>query len=171
MGFSEDIKKVRGSRFHKFKNSYGIRDYYRHYCKTHETNLTEYEYGCVLRDIFDSLIEKELLNYLPICLPLNLGFIQVDTVKPKVIKEGDNYKYVGPVDWVATLKLWENDEEEHNKKTLVYTYAASTSVINYRKSCYSFKNQIYFYLKPARKLKIYIHDILINNNKFNIKNG
>lgn len=169
MSFVEDIKKVHGPRFHKFTRSYGLRDYYNHYKKTHSTNLSSKEYSAIVRDIFSSLIEKELLNMFPICLPYKMGYIEVNILKPKVVSTNGEYRYIAPVDWKKTLALWEKDEEAHNNKTLVYTNAIKTSVINYVKEAASFKNQLYFYMQPARKLKEHVHYILFNSNLFNIQ--
>lgn len=169
MGFADSIKKVKGPRIHKFTKSYSLRDYYKHYKSKFKTNLGEATYNNIVRDIFSSFIHKELVNMLPVCLPNKLGFIEVNILKPKVYKQNGEYKCAFPVDWVKTLKLWERDNEAMANKQLIHTNARQTSVINYTKDRRSFKNQIYFYLKPARSLKIYIHDQVINNNKFNIK--
>lgn len=169
MDFANKIKKANGPRVHKFTDSYNLRDYYHHYKRTHDTTLSEHKYNDIVRDIFSSLVHKELVNMLTVCLPNKMGFIAINILKPKVYKEGDEYKCRFPVDWKNTLKLWEHDRNAMDEKLLIYSHARETSVVNYTKDQASFKNQRYYYLKPARRLKIYIHDQVINNNKFNIK--
>lgn len=156
-------------RKHKLTNSYRVRDYYNHYKKNHNTSLTESEYSAILSDIFQTMIDDCLLNFVPICLPYKLGVISVGEYKPNVTFENGKYKYNGPVDWKKTLDLWDEDPESRADKRIIYTPFKKILYIKYTKEKSSFKNQMYMYFKEARSMRKYLSKKLIMNDNFNIK--
>ncbi len=162
------IKKVKCPRKHKIFNSYGCEDYYLDYKRKTKSNLTQKEYSAIVRDIMLSLINKYFLKRINIIFPYRMGYLSFKQRSVK-FKHKDN-KIIPScnIDWDKTLKLWIEEPELYQKRYLVYRTNKENLFINYDKKEKSFKNQKYYYLQPARKLKKLITNKIIINDNYNI---
>jgi hypothetical protein len=103
-------------------NSFKNKDYYKHYkvIKPVEKDFDiDYSlYVNILNSIFDNFFDV-IIKEGSIDLPNRLGtlFLRRIETKPRII-EG-KVRYVAPVDWYNTKKLWEEDTEAKANKTLV----------------------------------------------------
>lgn len=156
-------------RKHKLTNSYKVRDYYKHYKKTHKTSLSEKQYSDIVSDMFSTMIDDYLLKCVPICFPYKLGLLEVCIYKPKVVFEDGTYKFKGAINWKKTMDFWRNDPEGRAKKQLIYISESEMLCVYYMKSKYSFKNQKYICFHAARAARKYLYSKIIKNDNFNIK--
>lgn len=164
--FRDSIKKVNGPRVHKLNNSIGSYDLYKHIRKNKWYNIerpvTEKEFYAITRKVNNEL--GTLLSIgLDIVLPHRMGTLELRKYKlmPR-IKDG---KIVVPklIDWDSTLKLWYEDEEAFNNKTLVKVTEKENFSVCYNKSTAAYNNKGFYHFKPNRDLK--------NKIKQNVKEG
>ena len=139
----------------KIKSHYGMRDYFRYFSKEYsDLAITNKKYYDIIADFNSELINIVIENNIEYNLPHLGSSIAVKKTKkvPRII----DGKLVNttPVDWVATNKLWSDDDEAKNKKLLVRynNYHTSKYVfgIFFRKYIYPFKNKKYFKFKSNR---------------------
>ena len=120
--FLNKVRKVKESRNHKVKNSYGIYDGYKFYRKNKPKDpkyvLTESQYFAITRKVNEFLAEA-LSKGEDVILPFRLGRIEVRKYESRITWDGKKVKSNLPIDWDRTLKLWYEDEEAYKNKTLI----------------------------------------------------
>ena len=120
--FLNKVRKVKESRNHKVKNSYGIYDGYKFYRKNKPKDpkyvLTESQYFAITRKVNEFLAEA-LSKGEDVILPFRLGRIEVRKYESRIAWDGKKVKSNLPIDWDRTLKLWYEDEEAYKNKTLI----------------------------------------------------
>lgn len=144
-------------RIHRIKADYGISNYYKFYKQKYDQDVTSTLFNKILTEyntgIIDLVIENNLAFYMPF-LGLEL-FIKKDKRKPRIV----NGKLINnvPVDWQATNKLWDKDEEAKEKKILVRFTNSHTSGYVFRIYCKKFKarikNKHLYKFKPSRRFQ------------------
>lgn len=160
MSYSEFIKNLKGvseNRTHKITNSYGIYDGFKFYRKNKpklkKFVLTESQYFAITRDINDILADAfskgDDINF-----PERMGKIELRkySIEPRLDDEG-KLIYKAPINWDATLKLWYEDEEERNKKTLIKIESKENYRVVYNKHKAIFNNKSFYYFHVNRELK------------------
>lgn len=165
--FINSIKKVTDTRIHKVHNSLGVYDAYKWYRKQHPKSkgyqLTEYEYYRVIREI-NKALREEFLNGKPIVLPERLGIIEARKIFTSAsIRNGKivtNY----PIDWNATLKLWAEDKESYDNKTLVKIVDHEVYKIYYNKNTANFNNKSFYKFSPNREMKLLLKKRIKSGN-------
>lgn len=140
----------------KIKSHYGIGDYFKYFKKENPNiKMTAGRFADIIHRFNDeivNLIIEENLNYK---LPHLGASIVVKKSKrvPRII-DGKLYNPT-PVDWQATNKLWEEDDEAREKKLLVRYNNNHTSKyvfrINFKKYIYPFNNKKYYSFDACRK--------------------
>jgi len=142
----------------KIKSHYGIKDYFKYFKEVYsDINIDSNKYRNIITDFNNELINLIIEDNLEYQLPF-LGStlsIKKDKRIPK-IKNGKLYNTT-PVDWVATNKLWVEDEEAREKKLLVrYTNNHSMKYvfrIYFKKYTYPFINKQLYSFKSNRKFQ------------------
>ena len=160
MEYSEFINNLKGvseSRHHKISNSYGVYDgfkfYRRNKPKDKKFMLTESQYFSIIRDM-NNLLAEALSNGSDINLPERMGRIELRKYKlePKIGEDG-KLIYKAPIDWDATLKLWYEDKEAMDNKTLIKIETNESFRVLYNKSKALFTNKSFYMLHINRELK------------------
>ena len=163
--FSKSKKKVNGSREHSIKNSYGINDYYKNYRETVTYTvrlLDRTTFSNVFHDINDFIVDN-FLEYKSVKFPWGLGSLvlysrkataQIDKNGKLIIKK--------PIQWDATMKLWFEDEEAHENKTLVRKEDEYVHLIKYSRKKMNIKNSRYIKMAVARSFKIRLRELSNN---------
>lgn len=152
---TEQINKPRTEG--KIKVHYGMKDYYRDYCKKSKNPVSYSKYSKVISDFNKLLIENILNSNFEYNIPyLNMLLsIRKDKRSPK-IKNGKLYNNA-PVDWKTTKTLWEADEEAYSKKILVRFLNTHTSGYVFRIHCGKFTSSIYnkkyYKFNPSREFQ------------------
>ncbi len=139
----------------KIKTHYGMKDYFKFFKKEYpDLNITNKKYYDIIADFNEGLINLIIENNVEYNLPHLGSSLSVKKTKqlPKIV-EGKLVNKT-PVDWVATNKLWLEDEEAREKKLLVRynNYHTSKHVfgISFKKYIYPFKNKKYYKFKTNR---------------------
>lgn len=160
--FINDLKGVKDNRHHKITKSYGVYDYYKRYRKNKpkdaEFRLTESQYFSIIRKINQHLATA-ILSEGSVKLPCSMGKIELRRYKiePKIDQDG-KLVYKAPIDWDATLKLWYEDKEEYDKKTLIKIISKDNFRIIYNKNNAQYANKSFFSFNINRELKKNIYE-------------
>lgn len=164
--FRKIVLKLHDNRKHKVKNSYGVYDAFKYYRKHKPKDkkyiLTESQYFQIIRNVNNLLVDSLLQNN-DIRFPQRMGILEVRK-RPATIKIV-NGKLVNnlPIDWDTTLKLWAEDEESYNKKTLIKLEEDEVFIINYNKKRAIYNNKMYYQFNVNRKLKQRLKELIKNN--------
>ena len=164
--FLNKVRKVKESRNHKVKNSYGIYDGYKFYRKNKPKDpkyvLTESQYFAITRKVNEFLAEA-LSKGEDIILPFRLGRIEVRKYESRITWDGKKVKSNLPIDWDRTLKLWYEDEEAYKNKTLIKIEEKEIYKIFYNRNLADYTNKGFYQFNFNRELK--------KKLKYNIKEG
>lgn len=164
--FLNKVRKVKESRNHKVKNSYGIYDGYKFYRKNKPKDpkyvLTESQYFAITRKVNEFLVEA-LSKGEDVILPFRLGRIEVRKYESRITWDGKKVKSNLPIDWDRTLKLWYEDEEAYKNKTLIKIEEKEIYKIFYNRNLADYTNKSFYQFNFNRELK--------KKLKYNIKEG
>lgn len=164
--FLKDIKKVKSSRSHKIKNSYGSKDAFFYYRKIRpdksEYVLTDCQYLKIIRLVNDS-IRDLLVNGEEFNIPERMGLLELRKVEnnPKFVD--GKLKNTRPVNWDATLKLWYEHSKYKEAKTLVREESNQIFRIHYNKNKANYNNKTFYNFLPNRELKVKLKENIKKN--------
>ena len=154
--FLNKVRKVKESRNHKVKNSYGIYDGYKFYRKNKPKDpkyvLTESQYFAITRKVNEFLAEA-LSKGEDVILPFRLGRIEVRKYESRITWDGKKVKSNLPIDWDRTLKLWYEDEEAYKNKTLIKIEEKEIYKIFYNRNLADYTNKSFYQFNFNRELK------------------
>lgn len=150
------VNKVKGSRHHKIKNSYGVYDGYKFYRKTKPKEskyiLTESQYFSIIRKV-NKLLADLLSKGDDVTLPCRLGKLEIRKYKANIVLEGNKIKTNLPIDWDRTLKLWYEDEESYKNKILIKVEEKEIFKIYYNRNVANFTNKSFYTFHLNRNIK------------------
>lgn len=165
--FRKEILKVDQPRKTTINNSYGIYDAYKYYRKNKPKDpkyiLSESQYFAIVRQT-NLLLTQELLEQKDIVFPYSMGRLEVRKSTPKVYIEDGKVKSTYPIDWDGTLKLWYEDQESRENKTILKKKEREVFRIMYNKSKAFYTNKNYFEFKVNRALKLALRDVIRQGN-------
>lgn len=165
--YRKNILKVSESRKSYITGSLGVKQAYKyykgHHPKGHKYVLNDSQYSRIIRGINELLIE-ELYNANMIKFPYSMGALEVREYTPRVKYINGNIINTNYIDWNATLKLWFDDEESRNKKTIVRQRGSNIYRILYIKgSKAKYNNKKFFEFRACRSLRQKIKEQVLNN--------
>lgn len=100
-----------------------------------------------------------------ITLPNKMGRLEVRKYESTIKITDKGIKTNLPIDWDRTLKLWEEDEEAHQNKTLVKMEEKEIFKIWYNRIRANYTNKTYYRFNVNRALKIKLKE-RIKEHKF-----
>lgn len=154
--FRNEIQKVNNTRVHKVTGSLGVYDAYKWIRKNKWLNigrpLKEGEFYRIIRKINQYLAE-ELSNGREIRLPHRLGVLELRKRPTRVEIVNNKLVTTLPIDWDATLKLWYEDQESYQNKTLVRIENEEVFKVYYNKSTANYNNKSFYTFRPNRELQ------------------
>ena len=165
--FKSAVQGLQNNRTHKITNSLGVYDAYKYLRKNKWFNigrsLTEHEFYQIIRRINNYLAE-ELINGNDIIFPNRIGKLELRKRNslPVIDKKG-NIKVTYAIDWDSTLKLWYDDEEAFNNKTLVKFSEKSIFRVKYNKSTANYENKSFMEFQVNRSIKTRLKQKIKNN--------
>ena len=172
--FKSSIQHLQENRTHKITNSLGNYDAYKYIRKNKWFNigrpLTEHEFYQIIRRINNYLAE-ELVNGNDITFPNRMGKLELRKRKSlPVIDKNGSLKVTYAIDWDSTLKLWYNDEEAFNNKTLVKLPEKNIFRVKYNKDAANYENKSFIEFQINRDIKTRLKQKIKNNeiDAFNI---
>ena len=159
--FKSAIQGLQNTRTHKVTNSLGSYDAYKYIRKNKWFNigrsLTEHEFYQIIHRINNYLAE-ELINGNDVIFPNRMGKLELRkrNALPIIDKNG-NLKVTYAIDWDNTLKLWYEDEEAFNNKTLVRLPERNIFRIKYN------NNKSFMEFQVNRNIKMRLKQKIKNN--------
>lgn len=154
--FLNKVRKVKESRNHKVKNSYGIYDGYKFYRKNKPKDpkyvLTESQYFAITRKV-NKFLAEALSKGEDVILPFRLGRIEVRKYESRITWDGKKVKSNLPIDWDRTLKLWYEDKEAFKNKTLIKVEEKEIYKVYYNRNIAEYKNKSFYQFNINKDLK------------------
>lgn len=155
--FRERLLGLSKPRTHKVRDSVGIYDGYKFYRKTKPSDpeyiLSESQYFAITRRVND-LLAQELINGHEVTFPKRMGRLEIrkNDSKIRLGVKGDVITNL-PIDWDKTLKLWFEDEEAYQNKTLVKVEEKEIFKVYYNRGLANYNNKSYYEFNVNRDLK------------------
>lgn len=154
--FRAEVLGIHRTRRHRVTNSLGVYDAYKWLRKNKWLNigrpLTEHEFYSIIRKV-NNYLADELVQGKDIVLPHRLGRIEIRKGKPSIrIKDG-NVKTDLPIDWDRTLKLWYEDQESFENKTLIKMEEKEVFKVYYNRANSDFNNKSFYEFIINRDIK------------------
>lgn len=152
--FNRQILRLGSTKGTKFKinNSNGTKEAWRWLEKNKwfglEEKVSEHDFGLIVKTINSSLLDQFLSGH-SIKFPFGMG--RLELVKGTVVHKRN--KDTHPVNWQATLKLWNEDSECKNRKLLVKFGIDHLYKIMYNKSKCHYRHKNYYRFTPTRSFK------------------
>lgn len=154
--FRREVLKINGTRKHKISNSLGSYDAYKWIRKHKWLNigrpLTEHEFYSIIRRV-NNYLADELVRGNDVILPCNMGRLEIRKSKPKIRIENGSVKTDLPIDWDRTLKLWYENEESFESKTLIKMEEKEIFKVYYNRLKCDFNNQSFYEFIVNRDIK------------------
>lgn len=154
--FRKEVQKVNDARVHKVTGSLGSYDAYKYIRKNKWFNigrpLKEGEFYRIIRKINEYLAE-ELTKGNEVKLPHRMGTLEIRK-KPSRIAIIDGQLVTNlPINWDATLKLWYEDKESFDNKTLVRVENEEIFKVYYNKKDANYNNKSFYEFRPNRQVQ------------------
>lgn len=154
--FRTSVCHLNEHRTYKVSGSLGVYDAYKFLRKRKWLNigrpLTEHEFYSIIRKVNDYLADS-FLHGNDIKLPHRMGRIELRKYDAKVSFDGEKVKTNLPIDWDRTLKLWYEDEEAYENKTLVKVEEKEIFKVYYNRQLADYNNQSFYEFNVNRELK------------------
>lgn len=155
--FRSKLLKLDKPRVHKIKGSLGIYDGYKYYRKNKPSDtkyiLTESQYFAITRRV-NSLLADNLIKGEEISFPHRMGRLEIRKAAGEVRLNANGELVTNlPIDWDRTLKLWYDDKESYNNKTLVRVEEREIFKIYYNRGQANYNNKSFFEFSANRELK------------------
>lgn len=151
----QDIQKVHSKRNTKVRNSWGIFDAFRQVRREGWPEIgktVEYKlFSDIVSKVNEALAKRVILGK-PVKLPERMGIIEIRKKERFLrIKNGKLFTNM-PVNWRATVKLWEEDEEARRDKSLI-RFENDIYSTHYSKYGATYNNQIFYTFQLTRAVK------------------
>lgn len=165
--FKSAIQGLQNTRTHRITNSLGVYDAYKYLRKNKWFNidrpLTEHEFYQIIRRVNNYLAE-ELVNGNDIIFPNRMGKLELRKRNSlPVIDKNGSLKVTYAIDWDNTLKLWYEDEEAFNNKTLVKIPERNIFRVKYNKDTANYENKSFMEFQVNRSIKTRLKQKIKNN--------
>jgi hypothetical protein len=153
-------------RQHKIFSDYGVKDYYAYYLSKGGT-YDKATFNKVLR-IFNKGLYPIICSFnYDYKLPKRMGVLQVIQNEAYVVLDNEgNIKTNRPVNFKATLDMWEKDPESKEKKLVVRHENQYVFSVNYYKKLANYKNKSLYHIHVNRALKQYLTAQVKSNPTF-----
>lgn len=142
-------------RNHKVHCSYGANEYYVYY-KQHGGQLSRSDFGAVLKDL-NLLIADKILEGYYFKMPARMGALAVTKKKEFIAFKEGRAVTNRPIDFPATLKMWEEYPETKETKQLVRHLNKHTNgyiyKVAYNRPYATFKNKSVYNCQINRYMK------------------
>lgn len=155
--FVDKIVKRRSKKNFKVTNSWGVYDSYKairkHGWYDIGRPLTEHEFYKIIREV-NNLLAEELAIGKEIVFPCRMGKLEIRKRPVGVSLVRGELKNTYPIAWENTIRLWFEDEEAKNKKTLVRKEVKDVYYVKYNKFRANYENQSFYEFKLNRFVKL-----------------
>lgn len=154
--FKSEVQHLSSPRKHKVTNSIGVYSAYKWIRKNKWLNigrpLTEHEFYSIIRKVNDYLADS-FLHGNDIKLPHRMGRLELRKYDAKICLKDNKVVTNLPIDWDKTLRLWYEDKESYDNRTLVRMEEKEIFKIYYNRSKADYNNQTFYEFNPNRELR------------------
>ena len=155
--FNVKTRKADQPRKTTIKGSFGVYDCYKKIRKNQWYDigrpLKEHEFYSIIRGV-NKLIAEGLANGEEFIFPSRMGKLELRRNHEGVSIVNGKLINTHPIDWAGTLKLWYEDEEAKNNKSLVRIIREPSFHIKYNKFAANYENQSFYEFTLNRFIKI-----------------
>lgn len=155
--FREEILKVTQPRVHKVTNSIGVYDIYKLIRKDRwnqtQERISESDFYKIIRAVNKEIARNISLGE-EVHLPHRMGYFELRKRNVKPVLANGKLKVKYPIDWKATLELWEKNTDLMEDKVLVRRQVNNVFFVYYNKNKANYINKNFFKFSPTRTLKI-----------------
>jgi len=136
--------------------------------KTSIFSIPKRLYTKIIKEVSNEIIDFLIEEGGELKLPHRTGSLKIIKYKQHLKKDESGKPILNnlPINWDATLKLWDSDKESKENKTLIRYINKNFEVFQYvylkRKA--NFKNRSKYSFKPTRSNKIKLKNAIKNNN-------
>ena len=145
----------------KIRNSWGVYDAYKAIRKNHWYDIgrpvKEKEFYAIIRGV-NKLFAESLALGDTVTFPEGMGLLELRKFETGVSFKDGELKNTYPINWADTWKLWYQDEEEHQKKTLLRFEQPWVYFIKYCKDRATYENKIFYLFVVNRLIKKALKD-------------
>ena len=164
--FRRSIQTAPKDRSFKVTNSLGVYDVYKRIRKNHWFDIgrpvTEKEFYAIIRSV-NKLLAENIANGETVRFPEKMGTLELRKFSKGVSIVNGQLKNTYPIDWMETMRLWYQDEEEHKKKTLIRREETWVYQAKYCKDKATYENKQFYQFALNKFIK--------NALKENIQSG
>lgn len=154
--FKSKVLKLSSTRHHKINKSIGVYDLYKLLRKNKWYNiprpLTEHEFYSIIRTV-NNYLANELVNGNAVKFPNKMGILELRKYNARMSFENGKIKTNLPVDWNRTLKLWYEDNDSFNNKTLIRLEEKEIFKVFYNKKKAKYNNKTFYDFSVNRNIK------------------
>lgn len=152
-------------REYKITNSIGVYDIYKLIRKNRWYDigrpLKEHEFYAIIRSV-NKLLAENVINGETVVFPEQMGKLELRKYPKGVSIVDGKLKNTYPIDWKSTNQLWNEDEEEHKKKTLLRYESPMVYQVRYCKEGATYENKIFYQFRLHRKVRIGLKENIID---------
>ena len=160
MSNSDIGKKKKGTK-HRRISDYNSYDHFSYYRKQ-GGRLTRPQFNYVI-DQMHAMYADNISRGIVVKLPANLGRLILEGKRRGMYIVDGKIRNNYCIDWGKTRKLWEEDEEARNNKTLVKKIDDSSAAVRWDIKHRFFKNRVAYRFAPVRSLTIMANENKANN--------
>ena len=154
--FRRKILKVDRPRKHKINNSLGVYDCYKTIRKNKWLGIgkpiSEHDFYSIIRTVNNYLADLLSKGH-DINLPCQMGRLEIRKYDAKITLQEGKIVTNLPIDWDRTLKLWSEDEEAYQKRTLIKMEEKEIFKVYYNRGKANYTNKSFFAFDVNRELK------------------
>lgn len=154
--FRRKVLKVTEPRVHKIRGSLGVYNMYKFIRKNKWLNIgspvSEHHFYSIIRTVNNCLADLLSRGH-DINLPCQMGRLEIRKYDARISLRHGKVITNLPIDWDKTLKLWSEDEEAYQKKTLIKMEEKEIFKIYYNRGKANFTNKSFFAFDVNRELK------------------
>lgn len=158
-------------RIHRFKADYGLTDYRNFYKEKYDSEIEAKEYSGILRKFNKALIELIVNESLTYMMPYLLFEVSIKKIRRRPRIVDGKLVNPNPINWQATNKLWDENEDAREKKLLVRYNNFHSSGYVFRVYCKKFKSKLkyrsHYKIKTNKEFKLKIRDRIMDPDKDN----
>lgn len=154
--FRRRILKINGPRKHKINNSLGVYDAYKFIRKNKWLDIggpiSEHDFYNIIRTVNNYLADLLSKGH-DINLPCQMGRLEIRKYDAKITLQDGKIVTNLPIDWDRTLKLWSEDEEAYQERTLIKMEEKEIYKVYYNRGKANYTNKSFFAFDVNRELK------------------
>ena len=151
--FYTEVCKKYGEKKMKITNSLGVKEVYQRMRKNHWYDIgrpvKEKEYYGIIRKV-NLLLADNIAKGETVTFPARMGKLELRKTEKGVKIVNGKLRVNYPIDWAKTLRLWYEDEEARQAKTLVRNESGVLYHVKYCKWDATYDNKVFYQFQLNR---------------------